>query len=119
MTDQLHSSADKPVAPAAFKPSLAPGVRSQVLLPNATKPTGPGLSDAQAAIAPAARAPLGAPKPRLRAIEPPQPSAATSYKVQAPQIGESARALPVAHLAASGLAAAFAITSAILLFLKF
>jgi len=118
MSQQQPPIPNEPAAPVfPWKPALAPGVRSQVLLPNATKPSGPGL-DSPATFTPGVKPPLGMPKPRLRAIEPAS-SAVSSYKVSSPAPTQSEETLPPVHLIAGGLAAFIAITAAVLLFLKF
>lgn len=108
-----------PSAPAPFKPALAPGVKPQIRLPNAVQPTGPGLEAGPATFNPGVKPPLGAPKPRLRATEPPPGPGVSSYKVSTPAPTESVAAVPVAHLVGSGIAAGVAIAAAVLLFLKF
>jgi hypothetical protein len=117
-----QSPANTPNTPAAapsFKPALAPGVKSQVMLPNAAQPSGPGLATSPTTFAFGVKPSLGAPKPRLRAIEPAPTSAISSYKVSTPAPTQSEATMPVAHLVGSGLAAGIALTAAILLFLKF
>jgi hypothetical protein len=122
MSDDTQATPhDAPAAPvpAPFKPALAPGVRPQIRLPNAPQPTGPGLAASPAMFAPGIKPPLGAPKPRLRATEPPPGPGVSGYKVSAPAPTESEAAVPIAHLIGSGIAAGVAITAAVLLFLKF
>jgi hypothetical protein len=113
-----HDAPSAP-APAPFKPALAPGVKPQIRLPNAAQPTGPGLAAGPATFNPGVKSPLGAPKPRLRATEPPPTPGVSSYKVSTPAPTQSEETIPVAHLVGSGLAAGIAITAAVLLFLKF
>jgi hypothetical protein len=117
-----ESPANPQSAPAvapSFKPALAPGVKSQVMLPNSAQPTGPGLAAAPAMFSPGVKTSLGAPRPRLRATEPTAVPAISTYKVSTPAPTQSEATIPVAHLVGSALAAAVALTAAILLFLKF
>ncbi|HEY5551674.1 MAG TPA: hypothetical protein VIK52_07290 [Opitutaceae bacterium] len=119
MSDPIPASPDStPAAVPSFKPALAPGVKSQVMLPNAAQPTGPGLAAGPATFSPVVKPPLGAPKPRLRAIEPQPSPSISSYKVSSPAPTQYEATVPVAHLVGSGLAAGIAITAAVLLFLK-
>jgi hypothetical protein len=120
MSDEPQATPqDAPAAPAPFKPALAPGVKPQIRLPNAAVPTGPGLAAGPATFNPAIKTSLGAPKPKLRAIEPAATSAISSYKVSASAPTESEATIPVANLVGSGIAAGVAISAAVLLLLKF
>ena len=111
------TDATRAVVPS--KPALAPGVNSQVPLPNAPRPTGPGLTTGPAAFSPGVNPPLGAPMPRLRAIELAPARAVTSYKVSLPETTQLQETFPVTQVIASGFAAAIAITAAVMLFLKY
>ena len=119
MTELPSDLAGQPGAANPPKPALAPGVKSQVMSPNAAQPTGPGLAAGPATFNPAVKPPLAAPKPRLRAVEPPPASVAASYKVSVAEPTQSAETIPVSHVIASGIAAVVALAAAFMIFLKY
>ena len=119
MSDLPSNPAESSGPALPSKPALAPGVKSQVKLPNADRPTGPGLASGPARFDPGLKPSFGAPKPRLRAVEPSPVPAAASYKVSVPETTQSAGIFPVSHAIASGLSAAVAVASTFLLFLKY
>ena len=117
MSDEPQIPQPTPSAPLP-KPSLAPRVRSPCYLSGTPAPSGPGLADGPAKFAPPRKPSLGAPKPRLRAAEANPAPIAASYKVSASQPTQLHEAFPIGHLVASGLAAAVAISTAVLILLK-
>jgi len=118
MSDEQTTPQSAPSAPLS-KPSLAPGVKTPTYLSGAAAPTGPGLPSGPAKYSPPLKPSLGAPKPRLIAKAATSATGAANYKVSAPQPTQLDEAFPIPHLVASGLAATVAISTAVLIFLKF